>query len=147
MNIPAKNRYRMIARRGRSGGTWSQMISTVFPAGTVDFFATADEVELLIDRRGFINGDANLDDRVDLADFNALAAHFGQAVNGWAFGDFTLDGAVNLLDFNLLAANFGLTSGDVSLAPADWAALASAVPEPSVVVLLILPLFVRRRKR
>src|SRR5688572_29611678 len=80
VNIPAKNRYRMIAR---GGGAWSQMISTVFPAGMVNLIATADEVELLIDRRGFINGDANLDDRVDLADFNALAAHFGQAVNGW----------------------------------------------------------------
>jgi len=92
-------------------------------------------------------GDANRDARVNLADFNILAANFGMSVNGWAFADFTLDGIVNLADFNLLAGNFGQTSGGVAPAPEDWAALASVVPEPSISSLLVLPLTALTRRR
>ena len=142
--VPEKNRYRVIVRNGT---VWTETLSTVFPPGTLNISATADEVELLVDRRGFINGDANLDDVVNLTDFNILAANFGMSVNGWAFADFTLDGIVNLADFNLLAGNFGQTSGGVAPAPEDWAALASVLPEPSIFSLLVLPLTALTRRR
>ena len=66
--------------------------------------------QLLIDRWSAANqiaGDANHDDTVNLADFNALALNFGAQGATWEQGDFSGDGTVNLIDFNLLAANFG----------------------------------------
>jgi hypothetical protein len=55
----------------------------------------------------FLNGDANRDARVNLADFNILASNFGQSPRTFAQGDFTYDGQVNLADFNILAGRFG----------------------------------------
>src|SRR5829696_9436495 len=55
----------------------------------------------------FLNGDANRDGRVNLQDFNVLAANFGQPNRTFSQGDFTYDGTVNLLDFNVLASHFG----------------------------------------
>jgi hypothetical protein len=55
----------------------------------------------------FLNGDANHDGRVNLGDFNILAANFGQSNRDFAQGDFTNDAVVNLADFNLLAGRFG----------------------------------------
>ena len=55
----------------------------------------------------FLNGDANRDRRVNLQDFNILAANFGQSPRTFSQGDFNYDGAVNLQDFNILAARFG----------------------------------------
>ena len=55
------------------------------------------------------DGDANLDGRVNLSDFNRLAANFGAAAPAWTRGDFNYDGNVNLGDFNALAGNFGRT--------------------------------------
>jgi subtilisin family serine protease len=57
----------------------------------------------------FLMGDANRDRRVNLDDFNTLAANFGQNFRGWEQGDFNYDNFVNLSDFNLLAARFGTT--------------------------------------
>jgi hypothetical protein len=65
-------------------------------------------------------GDANGDDRVNLADFNLLAAHFGRSGRGVASGDANFDGLVNLSDFNLLAGHFGQ----------ELAASAAVAPEP-----------------
>jgi hypothetical protein len=91
-------------------------------------------------------GDANLAGAVNLQDFNRLAANFGGANRTWYQGDFNYDGAVNLQDFNRLAANFGLSATGPDVTAADWAALASAVPEPSVApVAMILLLRGRRR--
>ena len=55
----------------------------------------------------FLNGDANRDARVNLDDFNILAANFGQSPRDFTQGDFTYDGIVNLNDFNILAGRFG----------------------------------------
>lgn len=52
-------------------------------------------------------GDANLSGNVNLADFNRLAANFGQSPRRWSQGDFNYDQLVNLADFNRLAGNFG----------------------------------------
>jgi hypothetical protein len=55
----------------------------------------------------FLRGDANHDRRVNLQDFNVLAANFGQTNRTFSQGDFNYDGTVNLSDFNLLASRFG----------------------------------------
>ena len=52
-------------------------------------------------------GDADLNRTVNLADFNRLAANFGQANRRWSQGDFDYNGTVNLADFNRLVASFG----------------------------------------
>jgi hypothetical protein len=94
-------------------------------------------------------GDATLDGNVNLDDFNRLAANFGATDSFWHRGDFNYDANVNLADFNLLAANFGLSAGpDGVVDPNDWAALASAVPEPGAgaVGLVGLGGIIRRRR-
>ena len=54
-------------------------------------------------------GDANLDQQVNLQDFNRLAGNFGTSGTPlWTQGNFNFDNQVNLQDFNRLASNFGL---------------------------------------
>jgi hypothetical protein len=65
----------------------------------------------------FLRGDANGDGQVNLADFNILAANFGQPNRNFTQGDFNYDGTVNLTDFNLLAARFGQALGPDGLSP------------------------------
>ena len=54
-----------------------------------------------------LGGDATRDGRVNLNDFNILAANFGQTNKTFSQGDFNYDGQVNLEDFNVLAGRFG----------------------------------------
>jgi hypothetical protein len=68
-------------------------------------------------------GDANFDGVVNLADFNILAAHFGQTDRAWYQGDFNGDRTVSLQDFNLLASRFGQTNSGATANPVS-------VPEP-----------------
>jgi len=89
--------------------------------------------------RTVFKGDANLDLNVNLDDFTALAAAFGN--NGvWSQGDFDYNGVVNLDDFTSLAANFGV-SADLPR---------SVVPEPTTLgaigIVLICSLRGSRRK-
>jgi hypothetical protein len=103
---------------------------------------------LLLTARVAIGGDANLDDVVNLSDFNVLAANFGGTGREWTTGDFNADGVVNLTDFNILAANFGMSAGGSAVTPSDWVALASVVPEPALGLscLALLPLIRRHRR-
>jgi hypothetical protein len=78
----------------------------VFAAGILDRFGNASVDPVLLDFF-FLNGDANRDRRVNLADFNILAANFGQSNRTFSQGDFDYSGNVNLSDFNLLASRFG----------------------------------------
>jgi hypothetical protein len=96
---------------------------------------TANALNLTADALG---GDANLDGLVNLSDFNALAANFGQDQRTWLEADFNGDGQVNLTDFNILASNFGMTAGPTGPTPQDWSALSAVVPEPSLAHLVIL---------
>ena len=124
---------------GEAGDLFSVLPAT-FAGQSVD----ATTLLLRVTRRG----DADLDGAVNLQDFNRLAAHFGAADSTWHRGDFNYDGAVNLLDFNLLAANFGLRAAGPDVTPADWSALASAVPEPmSAVLLATVAVLLPRRRR
>ena len=55
----------------------------------------------------FLGADFNRDARVNLQDFNLLAANFGANGATFAQGDANYDGSVNLQDFNVLASRFG----------------------------------------
>ena len=79
-----------------------------------------------------IAGDANGDGRVDGSDVTILAGNWQYGVTGtadatWAMGDFNGDGRVDGSDVTILAGNwqYGVT------------AAATAVPEPSMIVLLL----------
>ena len=105
--------------------------------GVISFLGqsfTGDAVLL----RYTLSGDSNLDGTVDLDDFTALAAGFGND-GRWFGGDFNYSGHVDLDDFTALVANFGQTI------PANLPR--AAVPEPSsALVLLMGALTIRRRK-
>ncbi len=110
--------------------------------------ATSGNLLLLaLSGRVAIGGDANLDNAVNLNDFNTLAANFGTSGATWQTGDFTNDMLVNLSDFNVLAGNFGLSAGaDGVVDPQDWATLASVVPEPTWTASLIACLVLAGRR-
>lgn len=89
-------------------------------------------------------GDANLDGMVNAMDFGALAGNFGSATGKiWIQGDFNYDGVVNSLDFAALASNFDLSMPT----SADASALASFVPEPSLLACAFLALLGAKRNR
>jgi len=105
-------------------------------------------------------GDANLDDKVNGADFTLMAANFNDSVtNGWDKGDFNYSGTVNGDDFVLLADNFNQFASQSSVASADLQALDSfaaangislaSVPEPATMGLLTLGIagVLARRRR
>ena len=62
-------------------------------------------------------GDANLDGRIDLTDYNLLVGHFDPVGSnpdlGWSEGDFDGDDNVDLSDYMTLASNFS-PNGNVS---------------------------------
>jgi endonuclease/exonuclease/phosphatase family metal-dependent hydrolase len=113
--------------------------------------AGVENTLLALTARVAIGGDANLDNAVNLNDFNVLAANFGSSGATWTTGDFTNDAVVNLNDFNVLAANFGLSATGQTVTPDDWARLGAGVPEPStacaVAALLIASRPLSRRRR
>jgi arabinogalactan endo-1,4-beta-galactosidase len=93
-------------------------------------------------------GDANLDGKVNGADFAILATNFNAAASGpsaWDQGDFNYDGKINGADFAALAANFNQGT-TIAVAHADAAALAAfmtahdlstSVPEAAAPSLLL----------
>ncbi len=98
------------------GSDWDDMAS----AGGIFFLKTFV---------GNIPGDANRDGAVDAADAAILADNWGQADAKWAMGDFDCDGLVGPKDAAIMAANWGYDAAEESGA--------SAVPEPSTMVLVL----------
>jgi fibronectin-binding autotransporter adhesin len=68
-------------------------------------------------------GDANLDGKVNGADFSIMATYFNQGGKVWDQGDFNYDGSVNGADFTLLAKNFNQSATQSAVGAADLAAL------------------------
>ena len=108
-------------------------------AGTAHEFATA-----------YRRGDSNLDRRIDITDFNTLAANFspiGSAgmIPRWEVGNFDGNKRVDVTDFNFLAKNFSPTGYAASagagsgLGP-NHGSLFLAVPEPGCWMLSIAAL-------
>jgi hypothetical protein len=74
----------------------------------------------------YMLGDANQDGRVNLRDFNILAANFGLAGRDFTQGDFNYDGLVDMEDFNLLAVRFGAELPPATLVASVFGTPASA---------------------
>jgi hypothetical protein len=135
------------ASHGLGYGEASALFTT-FPANFLG--EDVDDTAVLV--RFTRYGDTNLDQQVNLQDFNRLAANFGLSSGAdWSMGDFNYDGLINLSDFNLLAANFGLAARGPEVTPEDWAALAAVVPEPAATTTMALlsagVLLARRNRR
>jgi len=102
-------------------------------------------------------GDANLDGKVNGADFTLLSTNFNDAVTaGWDRGDFNYSDNVNGSDFILLSENFNHYANQSSIAADDLAALdafAAAnglpinVPEPMTAAMSLLGLGLLHRRR
>ena len=95
------------------------------------------------DVRGTFFGDVDLDGEVRFSDFLIHSSRFGQfpAEGGrWALGDFNCDSIVDFADFLLISQNFGRSSEGVTVA-------ASAVPEPSSAVMMLLGLLAIHARR
>jgi hypothetical protein len=75
-----------------------------------------------------VMGDANLDHKVEMCDFQALLDHWMSSGSGigWAQGDFNGDGQVDFSDFQVLLDNWN---------PAGFSS--AAVPEPASLSLLL----------
>jgi uncharacterized membrane protein len=112
-----------------------------------EYWFGSEDRHIFVLSPNWIAGDANADGAVNLLDFNVLAENFGKTGRAWSQGDFTRDGAVTLADFNALAANFGLSASASGPSPQDWAALSSAVPEPTLSVGSLALLVLARRRR
>ena len=119
--------------------------------------ASANQIEVAYT----LEGDANLDGKVDASDFSIFASNFGlNTTLGWEAGDFNYDGKVDASDFSAFAPNFGLQDNGTALdlPVADMAALdafAAAngllvnVPEPDMaaVTLPVTIALLHQRKR
>ncbi len=79
----------------------------------------ADIEEWIVNLKGTVLGDANLDGFVDISDFNTWNSNKFSSVAEWCSGDFNGDGSVDASDFNIWNAH-KFQSG------------AAVVPEPSV---------------
>ena len=79
----------------------------------------------LVGELGVLDGDLNGDGMVSGADLDIVRANWGQAVTGAENGDPSGDGIVGGADLDVVRANWGRM------------AAASAVPEPSVAILLL----------
>ncbi len=99
-------------------------------------------------------GDANLDGKVDAADYGLIDTGFAMHLTTWRNGDFNYDGVINGDDYTLIDNAFN-TQGNVVLNAIPAAELALntsqiAVPEPTAISLLIFgitALTTRRRHR
>jgi hypothetical protein len=93
---------------------------------SVNYTATSVELQNLNAQVGDTDGDMD----VDLLDYNTLSGNFSPAgcvgSCGWVDGDFDNDNDIDLADYNSLAMNFS---------PAGYGGDASAVPEPTTMML------------
>ena len=89
-------------------------------------------------------GDTNFDGSVNFDDLLTLAQHYGTEADAWwATGDFNFDGGVRFDDLLGLAQNYGAPANFAS----DWALAQSiAVPEPTLLTAVLLPLLPGRRR-
>ncbi len=154
-----------------NGGLWNGVGITSSTAAASPLvygvgFAPATDASVLgllpgqVELKYTLDGDCNLDGRVNGADFAILAANFNKAApDGWADGDFYYTGSVNGGDFALLVNNFNksspgftstITASDLSAISAFMAAngLSQAnLPEPGGLIALAAGAALLKRRR
>ncbi len=81
-----------------------------------------------------MDGDANLDGKVSMADLCVMAGHWSESDKDWAEADFNGDGKVSIGDLTMLASNWGAID-------------AVAIPEPATLSMLVLGVFGLLRRR
>ena len=117
---------------GESGIFWEQAA----PVGGVDF-NTSYHMGFLdmpaIDMEPSLQGDCNLDGRVDINDLTIVLSHYGLADMTWKTGDLVGNGTVDINDLTIVLAHYGQTAGSATAGCG-----VSAVPEPSALALLAL---------
>ena len=92
-------------------------------------------------------GDANLDGRVDAADYTRIDAGFLTKLTGWQSGDFNYDGRVDASDYTLMDNAFNRQAGGVASPTTSVAGRVAVVPEPaSLSAVVSVGLFARRRR-
>ena len=114
--------------------------------GTTALYATVDGTPAAADdvlARLTIYGDANLDGRVDIADYTRLDAGFLTGGHTWLDGDFDYDGTVDASDYTLADNAFNHQSAPAARATAQVA----AVPEPAAALAVAAGLATFRRRR
>jgi hypothetical protein len=72
-----------------------------------------------------VNGDANFDGTVDLADYNTVLSNFNTGTK-WGQGNFKFSGTTDLSDYNAVLSNFNKTAG---LSSVPYGTLGSASPD------------------
>ena len=140
-------RYQVIARTGADA--WSIVLNTVLPGDvmTLNTGGTYGAVEVLVDRRGFMYGDANFDRQVDFADLVLVAQNYNLSGKLWTQGDFTLDGTVDFNDLVVLAQQYG-TGVPVGTPLMSFEAALAIVPEPGALgSVALLTTILRRNKK
>lgn len=93
--------------------------------------------DLVLDLTGYvaINGDLNLDRKVDSSDLSLLLSHYRQTSGAnWGDGDINGDGMVDSADLSLLLSNYGKIVSD--------GLVGAQVPEPSSLTLVCVGGFI-----
>jgi hypothetical protein len=115
----------------------------------VDLFSHVDQIASITKVHPGIDGDANLDGKVDNTDFQTLRQNF-QTGSMWTQGDFNLDGAVTFADYQLLERNYGMSDVAGATAGTITAPAFDSVPEPGGLGLLaggLIAVVGRRRRK
>jgi hypothetical protein len=92
-------------------------------------------------------GDANLDGKINIDDYVRIDTGIASGLTGWSNGDFNYDGKVNIDDYTtVIDANIGNQNG-VFPTTGGMTDGAVAVPEPSILTLILAPTWPLRGRR
>ena len=58
-------------------------------------------------------GDANLDGKIDVADYGRIDFNIPLGVNGWFNGDFNYDGKIDISDYGIIDFNIAIQGAPV----------------------------------
>jgi hypothetical protein len=124
---PSQATFRSQIIFGRNGGAWNgtatsgainSSLAASTPIGDAVGYGLGSDVAVTSSGpfsiapgdtfiRYTLEGDANLDARVDNVDLGILSLHFQTAATAWTSADFDYNGLVNVDDMDKLAKNFG----------------------------------------